>query len=62
MNEKRHYGIVTDIVLNRYKERCNKNIKYLFSSSKTFEHSILHNQANDINPNGKHLYQNLFKS
>ena len=61
-NEKRHYGNVTDVVLNRYKERCNKNIKYLFSSSETLEHFLLHNQTNDMNPHEKHLYQNLFNN
>ena len=62
MNEKQDYGIVTDVVLNRYKERCNKNIKYLFWSSKTLELSLLRNQTNDINTHEKHLYQNLFNN
>ena len=61
-NEKQRYGIVTEVVLNRYKERCNKNIKYLFSLSKTLEDSLLHNQTNDINTHEKHLHQNLFNN
>ena len=47
------------VVLNRYKDCCNKNIKYLFSSSKALKHSLLHNQINEKNPLEKHLYQNL---
>ena len=43
-NKNRHYGIATGVVLNRYKESCNKNNKYLFSSSKTLAHFLLHNQ------------------